>query len=42
MKIKIEVEIDTQEDMNEISDMVELVTEFRDKLVALVNGEYDD
>jgi len=42
MKIKIEVEIDTQEDMNEISDMVELVTEFRDKLVALDNGEYDD
>jgi hypothetical protein len=42
MKIKIEVEIDTKEDMSEISDMVELINEFKDKLVAISEGEYYD
>jgi hypothetical protein len=40
MKIKIDIEIDTKEDMNEITDMVELITEFRDKLIEL--QDYDD
>lgn len=42
MKIKIEVEIDTKEDISEIQDVIELVTEFRDKLVALDEDYYDD
>lgn len=43
MKIKIEVEIDTERDMNEISQLVELVTEFRDRLMDLQDdGDYDD
>lgn len=43
MKIKIEVEIDTKEDISEIQDVIELVTEFRDKLVALDEDyNYDD
>jgi|TARA_B100001094_G_C17632101_1_gene530934 hypothetical protein len=41
MKIKIEVEIDTKEDTQELSDLVELVTEFRDRLIAL-EDDYDD
>ena len=40
MKIKIDIEIDTKEDMNEITDVVELITEFRDKLIEL--QDYDD
>ncbi len=42
MKIKIEVEIDTKEDINEIQDVIELVTEFRDKLIAMDEDYYDD
>jgi len=43
MKIKLEVEIDTERDMNEISQLVELVTEFRDRLMDLQDdGDYDD
>jgi len=42
VKIKIEVEIDTKEDISEIQDVIELVTEFRDKLVALDEDYYDD
>tara|TARA_Y100001958_G_C20834068_1_gene283568 strand:+ start:376 stop:510 length:135 start_codon:yes stop_codon:yes gene_type:complete len=44
MKIKLEVEIDTKEDSSEISQLIELVTEFREKLVALheIEEEYDD
>ena len=44
MKIKLEVEIDTKEDSSEISQLIELVTEFREKLVALheLEEEYDD
>jgi|TARA_R110002153_G_scaffold5049_1_gene23576 hypothetical protein len=42
MKIKIEVEIDTKEDMSEIEDLVEVVTEFKEKIIALQEAEYDD
>jgi|TARA_B100001093_G_scaffold496934_1_gene543245 hypothetical protein len=42
MKIKLEVEIDTKEDMSEISDMVELINEFKDKLVAISEEDYYD
>jgi len=35
MKIKLEVEIDTKEDIDEINQLVEIVSEFRDKLIAL-------
>ena len=42
MKIKIEVEIDTKEDINEIQDVIELITEFKDKLVAMEEDYYDD
>lgn len=44
MKIKIEVEIDTKEDIDEIKDVIEIITDFRDKLVALDedNEYYDD
>ena len=42
MKIKIEVEIDTKEDINEIQDVIELITEFKDKLVAMDEDYYDD
>ena len=44
MKIKLEVEIDTKVDSSEISQLIELVTEFREKLVALheIEEEYDD
>ena len=42
MKIKIEVEIDTKEDINEIQDVIELITEFRDKLGAMEEDYYDD
>ena len=40
MKIKIDIEIDTKEDMNEIESVVEVITEFRDKLIEM--QEYDD
>ena len=39
MKIKLEVEIDTKQDMDEIEQLVTLVTEFRDKLIALQEDE---
>tara|TARA_Y100000389_G_C17178586_1_gene372797 strand:- start:379 stop:510 length:132 start_codon:yes stop_codon:yes gene_type:complete len=43
MKIKLEVEIDTKEDQTEISGLIDLITEFRDRLIALEDGEdYDD
>ena len=42
MKIKIELEIDTKEDINEIQDVIELITEFKDKLVAMDEDYYDD
>ena len=42
MKIKIEVEIDTKEDIGEIQDVIEIITEFRDKLVALDEDNYYD
>jgi hypothetical protein len=42
VKIKIEVEIDTKEDINEIQDVIELITEFKDKLVAMEEDYYDD
>lgn len=43
MKIKIEVEIDTKEDINEIQDVIDIITEFKDKLVALdEESEYYD
>ena len=42
MKIKIEVEIDTKEDINEIQDVIELITEFKDKLIAMDEDFYDD
>ena len=42
MKIKLEVEIDTKQDMDEISQLVDIVTEFREKLIALQEEEdYD-
>jgi hypothetical protein len=42
MKIKLEVEIDTKEDQTEISGLIDLVTEFRDKLIAMEEGDYYD
>ena len=42
MKIKIELEIDTKEDINEIQDVIELNTEFKDKLIAMDEDFYDD
>ena len=42
MKIKKEVEIDTKEDTQELTDLVELVTEFRDRLISLGDDDYDD
>jgi hypothetical protein len=42
VKIKIELEIDTKEDINEIQDVIELITEFKDKLVAMDEDYYDD
>tara|TARA_B110000090_G_scaffold58777_1_gene67193 strand:+ start:280 stop:408 length:129 start_codon:yes stop_codon:yes gene_type:complete len=42
VKIKIEVEIDTKEDINEIQDVIELITEFKDKLIAMDEDFYDD
>lgn len=43
MKIKIEVEIDTKEDINEIQDVIDMITDFKDKLVALdEESEYYD
>jgi len=44
MKIKLEVELDTKADSEEISQMIEIVTDFRDKLIALQEDdeEYDD
>ena len=42
MKIKLEVEIDTKQDMDEIRQLVDIVTEFREKLIALQEEEdYD-
>tara|TARA_B000000609_G_C24162064_1_gene344376 strand:+ start:670 stop:807 length:138 start_codon:yes stop_codon:yes gene_type:complete len=42
MKIKLEVEIDTKQDMDEIGQLVDIVTEFREKLIALQEEEdYD-
>ena len=32
MKIKLEVEIDTKEDMQEIEEVIELITEFKERL----------
>ena len=40
MKIKLEVEIDTKEDMQEIEEVIEL-TEFKERLVDMQN-DYDD
>tara|TARA_A200000159_G_C7142601_1_gene263745 strand:+ start:142 stop:279 length:138 start_codon:yes stop_codon:yes gene_type:complete len=45
MKIKLEVEIDTKQDMDEINQLVDIVSEFRDKLIALQDDDeeyYDD
>ena len=44
MKIKLEVELDTKADSEEINQMIEIVTDFRDKLIALQENdeEYDD
>jgi len=43
MKIKLEVEIDTKADMDEINSLVEIVSDFRDKLIALQeDDDYDD
>tara|TARA_Y100000361_G_C11115086_1_gene319894 strand:- start:193 stop:327 length:135 start_codon:yes stop_codon:yes gene_type:complete len=44
MKIKLEVELDTKADSEEINQMIEIVTDFRDKLIALQEDdeEYDD
>tara|TARA_B100001057_G_C22630137_1_gene864062 strand:+ start:321 stop:458 length:138 start_codon:yes stop_codon:yes gene_type:complete len=42
MKIKLEVEIDTKQDMDEIEQLIAVVSEFRDKLIALHDEEdYD-
>ena len=41
MKIKLEVEIDTKEDMQEIEEVIELITEFKESLVDMQN-DYDD
>ena len=42
MKIKLEVEIDTKQDMDEINQLVEFVSEFRDKLIALQEDNFDE
>jgi|TARA_B000000609_G_C24136260_1_gene328498 hypothetical protein len=42
MKIKLEVEIDTKYDMDEINQLVEIVSEFRDKLIALQQDDFDE
>tara|TARA_B100000965_G_C19529652_1_gene730504 strand:- start:887 stop:1027 length:141 start_codon:yes stop_codon:yes gene_type:complete len=42
MKIKLEVEIDTKHDMDEINQLVEIVTDFRDKLIALQEDDFDE
>tara|TARA_B100001564_G_C20317399_1_gene524108 strand:+ start:55 stop:192 length:138 start_codon:yes stop_codon:yes gene_type:complete len=42
MKIKLEVEIDTKQDMDEINQVIEIVSEFRDKLIALQEDDYED
>lgn len=42
MKIKLEVEIDTKQDMDEINQVIEIVSEFRDKLIALQEDDYDE
>ena len=41
MKIKLEVEIDTKQDMDEINQVIEIVSEFRDKLIALQEDNFD-
>ena len=41
MKIKLEVEIDTKQDMDEIEQLIAVVSEFRDKLIALHDDEED-
>lgn len=42
MKLKLEVEIDTKEDQQEIDDFIGLITEFRDRLLALQDGEWEE
>ena len=42
MKIKLEVEIDTKYDMDEINQLVEIVSEFRDKLIELQQDDFDE
>ncbi len=43
MKIKLEVEIDTKQDIDEINQLIEIVSEFRDRLISLQEDEdYDD
>ena len=42
MKIKLEVEIDTKQDMDEINQVIEIVSEFRDKLIALQEDDFDE
>lgn len=43
MKIKFELNIDTKEDMDEIHQLIDIIGEFRDKLIALAEGEdYED
>ena len=42
MKIKLEVEIDTKHDMDEINQLVEIVSEFRDRLIALQEDDFDE
>ena len=42
MKIKLEDEIDTKQDMDEINQLVEIVSEFRDKLIALQEDNFDE
>ena len=42
MKIKLEVEIDTKQDMDEINQVIEIVSEFRVKLIALQEDDFDE
>ena len=42
MKIKLEVEIDTKVDMDEINSLVEIGSDFRDKLIALQDDDFDE
>ena len=42
MRINLTVEIDTKEDLNEIQDLVDIITEFKEKLVAMSESEYYD